>query len=165
MRGFKDAGDSQLRCSQGELIRVHGSGYGNAESGTILLAEDNALQTHSLPLSCRSSNHLLSPTSCSRKNMQELNPQHSYFTPTSNRVALEMTQSICNSGLTSWLGLICSYTNDCNKLCVDLKVEESMFYHPYQKLICNGKINTSYQCPSLQVDDLEISHCATLFSN
>lgn len=109
--------------------------------------------------------HLLSPAFCSCKNMQELNPQHSYFTPTPNRVALEMTQSICNSGLTSWLLLICSYTNDYNKLCVDLKVEGSMFYHPYQKLICNGRINTSYQCPSLQVDDPEISHCATSFSN
>lgn len=135
------------------------------ESGTILLAEDHALQAHSLPVSCHSSNHLLSPTFYSCKNMRELNPQHSYFTPTPNRVALERTHSICNSGLTSWLVLICSYTNDRNKSCVDLKVEESMFYHPYQKLICNGKINTSYQCPSLQVDDLEISHCATLFSN
>lgn len=154
-----------MKCFQGELIRAPGCGYGNAQSGTTLLAEDKALQTHSLPLSCHSSNHSLSPTFCSCKDVQELNPQHSYFTPTSNRVALEMTQSICNSGLTSWQVLICSYTNDRNKLCVDFKVEESMFYHPYQKLICNGKINTTYQCPSLQVDDLEISHCATLFSN
>lgn len=99
------------------------------------------------------SSHLLSCASCSCKNMQGLNPQDSYFIPLPNRVALEMTQSICNSGLTSWLVLICSYTNDHNKLCVDLKVGKSMSYHPYQKLICNGRKNTSYQCQSLQVDD------------
>lgn len=62
-------------------------------------------------------------------------------------MTLEMSQQICNSELTLILLPIYLYTNDSNKLCEDLKMWKSMSYHPYQKLICNGRINTSLPMP------------------